>query len=83
MKQNLPSIPSAIHLPDDTDQEDLESLEAGNGTLDVPGKPCDFDTPRLDVWLNLGPATEGPSGPPSALSLDFQHNPKAHVRGLT
>ena len=28
----------------------------GNGTLDVLGKPYDFDTPRLDVWLNMGGA---------------------------
>ncbi len=26
----------------------------GNGTLDILGKPYDFDTPRLDIWLNMG-----------------------------
>lgn len=26
----------------------------GNGTLDILGKPYNWDTPRLDVWLNLG-----------------------------
>ena len=86
MKRNLPSILSAIHLPDDTDQEDLGYFHAGdgkgglapiviartigrheskmagldgNGTLDVPGQPYDFDRPRLDVPLKLGPAKQG------------------------
>ena len=26
----------------------------GNGTLDVLGKPFDWQTPRLDIWLNMG-----------------------------
>ncbi len=26
----------------------------GNGTPDILGKPYDFDTPRLDIWLNQG-----------------------------
>ena len=25
----------------------------GNGTLDVLGKPYNWETPRLDIWLNL------------------------------
>jgi hypothetical protein len=24
----------------------------GNGTLDILGKPYNWDTPRLDIWLN-------------------------------
>ena len=27
----------------------------GNGTLDILGKPYNWETPRLDIWLNLGP----------------------------
>jgi hypothetical protein len=27
----------------------------GNGTLDILGKPYDWNTPRLDIWLNMGP----------------------------
>jgi hypothetical protein len=27
----------------------------GNGTLDVLGKPYNWETPRLDVWLNPSP----------------------------
>ena len=26
----------------------------GNGTLDILGKPYNWDTPRLDIWLNMG-----------------------------
>jgi hypothetical protein len=26
----------------------------GNGTMDILGKPYDFETPRLDIWLNMG-----------------------------
>ncbi len=26
----------------------------GNKTLDILGKPYDWDTPRLDVWINMG-----------------------------
>ncbi len=29
----------------------------GNGTLDILGKPYNWDTPRLDIWLNLGKAS--------------------------
>ena len=29
----------------------------GNGTLDILGKPYNWDTPRLDIWLNMGPAS--------------------------
>jgi hypothetical protein len=28
----------------------------GNGRLDILGKPYNWDTPRLDIWLNMGPA---------------------------
>ena len=28
----------------------------GNGTPDILGKPYDWQTPRLDIWLNPGPA---------------------------
>lgn len=27
----------------------------GNGTLDILGKPYNWETPRLDIWLNMGP----------------------------
>lgn len=27
----------------------------GNGTLDILGKPYNWETPRLDIWLNAGP----------------------------
>ncbi len=27
----------------------------GNGTLDILGKAYGWDTPRLDIWLNLAP----------------------------
>ncbi len=27
----------------------------GNGTLDILDKPYNWDTPRLDIWLNMGP----------------------------
>jgi hypothetical protein len=27
----------------------------GDGDLDVLGKPYNWDTPRLDVWINEGP----------------------------
>ncbi len=30
----------------------------GNGTLDILGKPYNWNTPRLDIWLNTGPAPE-------------------------
>jgi hypothetical protein len=26
----------------------------GNGTLDILGKPYNWETPRLDIWLNMG-----------------------------
>jgi len=26
----------------------------GDGRLDVVNKPYNWDTPRLDIWLNLG-----------------------------
>jgi hypothetical protein len=26
----------------------------GDGDLDIFGKPYNFDTPRLDIWLNRG-----------------------------
>lgn len=32
----------------------------GNGTLDILGKPYNWETPRLDIWLNMGPAPAGP-----------------------
>jgi hypothetical protein len=32
----------------------------GNGTLDILGKPYNWDTPRLDLWLNLS----APGGKP-------------------
>ena len=28
----------------------------GDGDLDVLGKPYNWDAPRLDVWINEGPA---------------------------
>ena len=28
----------------------------GNGTLDILGKPYNWNTPRLDIWLNMGPS---------------------------
>jgi len=28
----------------------------GNGTLDILDKPYNWDTPRLDIWLNMGPS---------------------------
>jgi hypothetical protein len=31
----------------------------GNGTLDILGKPYNWDTPRLDIWLNMAPASAG------------------------
>jgi hypothetical protein len=31
----------------------------GNGTLDILGKPYNWDTPRLDIWLNMVPASVG------------------------
>jgi hypothetical protein len=31
----------------------------GNGTLDILGKPYNWDTPRLDIWLNPVPASVG------------------------
>ena len=27
----------------------------GDGTLDILGKPYNWETPRLDIWLNAGP----------------------------
>ena len=30
----------------------------GNGRLDILGKPYNWDTPRLDVWLNQGPVAD-------------------------
>ena len=32
----------------------------GDGTLDILGKPYNWDTPRLDIWLNMGPASAKP-----------------------
>ena len=29
----------------------------GNGTLDILDKPYNWNTPRLDIWLNMGPAS--------------------------
>jgi hypothetical protein len=30
--------------------------ENGDSELDVIGTACDWDAPRLDVWINEGPA---------------------------
>jgi hypothetical protein len=30
----------------------------GNGTLDILDKPYNWDTPRLDIWLNMGRVSE-------------------------
>jgi len=48
------------HVVDDTPQHIEAGTEAfdidGDGDLDVLGKPYNWDVPRLDVWINEGPA---------------------------
>jgi hypothetical protein len=42
----------------------------GDGTLDILSKPYNWDTPRLDIWLNLG--TAPPSSTTSRSLTDFE-----------
>jgi len=41
----------------------------GNGTLDILGKPYNWETPRLDIWLNQGAAGATGGARAAALSL--------------
>jgi hypothetical protein len=43
----------------------------GNGTLDILGKPYNWDTPRLDIWLNPAP----PSRQRSVTEMPLQDQP--------
>jgi len=38
----------------DNHESKISDLD-GNGTLDILGKPYNWDTPRLDIWLNTAP----------------------------
>lgn len=47
--------PSVIATGFDLHEAKVADL-TGNGRLDILGKPYNYQTPRLDIWLNLGPA---------------------------
>ena len=47
--------PSVIATGFDLHEAKVADL-TGNGRLDILGKPYNYQTPRLDIWLNEGPA---------------------------
>jgi FG-GAP-like repeat len=44
----------------------------GDGKLDILSKPYNWETPRLDIWLNQGPAQSSAKVEPSSASSSWQ-----------
>jgi len=55
----LPDVTATLALPTSGSGRRVASGDLdGDGDLDVLGKPYNWDAPRLDAWINEGPAKQ-------------------------